>query len=163
MTEAVVRRCSVKKVFLEISQNSQENTCARNFSFLYMFCIVVIDKQRHWFGRKNWVVSKPKRECFVSATSSGKRTPESKISLKHARNQLKVMLILVITQLTREECPFRSSHQRCSVKTDVLKNLANFTGKHLCWSLFWQKQPLEVFCRKGVLEIFLNFTGKHLS
>ena len=29
MTEAVVRRCSVKKVFLEISQNLQENTCAR--------------------------------------------------------------------------------------------------------------------------------------
>ena len=26
--EAVVRRCSVKKVFLEILQNSQENTCA---------------------------------------------------------------------------------------------------------------------------------------
>ena len=31
--EAVVRRCSVKKVFLEISQNSQENTCVR-VSFL---------------------------------------------------------------------------------------------------------------------------------
>ena len=28
-TEAVARRCSVKKVFLEISQNSQENTCDR--------------------------------------------------------------------------------------------------------------------------------------
>ena len=27
--EAVVQRCSAKKVFLEISQNSQENTCAR--------------------------------------------------------------------------------------------------------------------------------------
>ena len=27
--EAVVWRCSVKIVFLEISQNSQENTCAR--------------------------------------------------------------------------------------------------------------------------------------
>ena len=26
--KCVVRRCSVKKVFLEISQNSQENTCA---------------------------------------------------------------------------------------------------------------------------------------
>ena len=25
--EAVVQRCSVKKVFLKISQNSQENTC----------------------------------------------------------------------------------------------------------------------------------------
>ena len=27
--EAVVQRCSVKKQFLKISQNSQENTCAR--------------------------------------------------------------------------------------------------------------------------------------
>ena len=27
--ETVAQRCSVKKVFLEISQNSQENTCAR--------------------------------------------------------------------------------------------------------------------------------------
>ena len=27
--EAVARRCSVKEVFLEILQNSQENTCAR--------------------------------------------------------------------------------------------------------------------------------------
>ena len=32
-SEAVVQGCSVKKVFLEISQNSQENTCAR-VSFL---------------------------------------------------------------------------------------------------------------------------------
>ena len=27
--EAVIRWCSVKKVFLEVSQNLQENTCAR--------------------------------------------------------------------------------------------------------------------------------------
>ena len=33
LSEAVVQRCSVKKVFLEISQNSQENTCVR-VSFL---------------------------------------------------------------------------------------------------------------------------------
>ena len=32
-SEAVARRCFVKKVFLEISQNSQENTCSR-VSFL---------------------------------------------------------------------------------------------------------------------------------
>ena len=32
-TEAVARRCSVKKVFLEISKNSQEKTSAR-VSFL---------------------------------------------------------------------------------------------------------------------------------
>ena len=29
LSEAVTRRCSVKEVFLEISQNSQENTCVR--------------------------------------------------------------------------------------------------------------------------------------
>ena len=28
-SEAVSQRCSAKKLFLEISQNSQENTCAR--------------------------------------------------------------------------------------------------------------------------------------
>ena len=33
LTEAVVRRCSLKKVSFKISQNSLENTCAR-FSFL---------------------------------------------------------------------------------------------------------------------------------
>ena len=33
LSEAVVPRCSVKKVFLEITQNSQENTCDR-VSFL---------------------------------------------------------------------------------------------------------------------------------
>ena len=32
-TEAVAQRCSVKRVFKEISQNSQENTCA-GVSFL---------------------------------------------------------------------------------------------------------------------------------
>ena len=36
LRKAVVRRCSVKKVFLEISQNSQENTCARVY-FLIKF------------------------------------------------------------------------------------------------------------------------------
>ena len=30
-SEAVVQMCSVKKVFLEISQNSQENICTRVF------------------------------------------------------------------------------------------------------------------------------------
>ena len=29
--KAVVQRCSVKKAFLEIPQNSQENTCAESF------------------------------------------------------------------------------------------------------------------------------------
>ena len=31
LSEVVTQKCSVKKVFLEILQNSQENTCARVF------------------------------------------------------------------------------------------------------------------------------------
>ena len=34
---------------------------------------------------------------------------------------------------------YRSSHWRCYVKQGVLKNFANFTGKHLYWSLFLRK------------------------
>ena len=34
MLETVVQKCSVKKVFSEISQNSQENTCARVSFFI---------------------------------------------------------------------------------------------------------------------------------
>ena len=33
----------------------------------------------------------------------------------------------------------RSSHQRCSIKKGVLRNFANFTGKNLCQSLFFNK------------------------
>ena len=33
----------------------------------------------------------------------------------------------------------RRSHVRCSIKKAVLKNFAIFTGKQLCWSLFFIK------------------------
>ena len=45
--KAVVRRCSVKKVLLEISQNSQENTCARD-SFLIKLQACIFIKKRLW-------------------------------------------------------------------------------------------------------------------
>ena len=34
---------------------------------------------------------------------------------------------------------YRSSHRRCSVRKGVLRNIAKFTGKHLCQSLFFNK------------------------
>ena len=33
-TKAVVQRCSLRKVLLEISQNSQQNTCAKACNFI---------------------------------------------------------------------------------------------------------------------------------
>ena len=61
---------------------------------------------------------------------------------------------------------FRNSHQRCSIRKGVLKNLAEFTGKHLYQSLFFYKvadiRPATLF-KKGdpgtgeFLWILLNF------
>ena len=34
---------------------------------------------------------------------------------------------------------FRSSHRRCSIKKAILKHFVIFTGKHLCWGLFFNK------------------------
>ena len=45
-------------------------------------------------------------------------------------------------KITKIACKFaaksdRSSHQRCFLKKDVLKNFAKLTGKHLCQSFFF--------------------------
>ena len=37
---------------------------------------------------------------------------------------------------TRHYSNSRRSHRRCSVEKGTLKNFENFTGKHLCWTLF---------------------------
>ena len=44
-SKAVVQRCSVKKMFLEISRNSQENTCARESISLRRATLL---KKRFW-------------------------------------------------------------------------------------------------------------------
>ena len=58
-SEAVVQRCSAKKVFLEISQNSQENTCAR-VSFLIKLQANFIKKEAlaKVFSYEFWEISK---------------------------------------------------------------------------------------------------------
>ena len=51
---------------------------------------------------------------------------------------------------------FRSSRSQMFFKKGILKNLAIFTGKHLCWSLpLIKKTPSQVFPRE-YCEIFKN-------
>ena len=45
----------------------------------------------------------------------------------------------------------RSSRSEISFKVDVLKNFANFIGKHLCWSLF-----VILLKRESVTGVFLR-------
>ena len=46
---------------------------------------------------------------------------------KRSMNRFLLLLIL------------KSSYPRCTVEKGVLKNFTNLTGKHLCWSLFFNK------------------------
>ena len=39
---------------------------------------------------------------------------------------------------------YRSSHRRSSVEKGALKNFAKFSGKHLCWSLFFNKVAIAL-------------------
>ena len=73
-----------------------------------------------------------------------KYMPEKKIQ-SLAENRQGIILQsrgLVRRVLRRLRCNlqwYRSSHRRCSVRKDVLKNFVNFTGKHLCWCLLLLK------------------------
>ena len=44
--------------------------------------------------------------------------------------------------------PSRSSRLQMFFKIDVLKSFANFTGKHLCWSLFLKRLQAECLQRQ---------------
>ena len=89
---------------------------------MYIFCVAVINKQKCCFVRKNSIASKRKKQYFLSSTISGKRIQGQKICLKQARNQQKIMLILVITQCYQREMfnilfpKAEAVAQRCFVK-----------------------------------------------
>ena len=59
---------------------------------------------------------------------------------------------------------FRSSHLRCSIKKVVLKKLTNFSGKHLCWSLFLTKYITTQMFSCEIYQIFESpFFGELLQ
>ena len=68
-SKAVARRCSVKKGFLEILQNSQENACARVFLFLPQVCNFI--KKRLWYGCFPVSFAKFLRTPFLQNTCGG--------------------------------------------------------------------------------------------
>ena len=54
-----------------------------------------------------------------------------------------MILIKVYKQTNTNQYPqtntFRSSHRRCSVLKDVLRNLIKLSGKNMCQSLYFNK------------------------
>ena len=63
-SEAVAQRCSIKKVFLEISQNPQKNTCTRA-SFLIKLQALAY----HFIKKRLW------HRCFSVTFAKFQRTP----------------------------------------------------------------------------------------
>ena len=63
----------------------------------------------------------------------------SKKETKHIQASAADVLHTLLEQEISIGANTRSSHWRCSVKKDVLKNFAKFTEKHLCQSLFFNK------------------------
>ena len=56
----------------------------------------------------------------------------------------------------------RSSSWRCSVRKGVLRNLAKFTGKHLCESLYLNKVVGQSLYSKFLRKLFLQNTSGRL-
>ena len=53
---------------------------------------------------------------------------------------------LLMRFLRQHQSRIRSSHRRCSLTESVLRSFAKLTGKHLCQSLFFNKDTLaQVF------------------
>ena len=74
-------------------------------------------------------------------------------------NILKWQDCKIFTTLIPLQTYSRSSRRRCSVKKGALKNLWNFTVKHLCWSLFLIKlqtfRPATILRRDSSTDFFL--------
>ena len=66
-TEAVIQRCSVKKMFLEISQNSQKSICARD-SFLIKLQVLGL-RPVNFLKKSLW------HRCFPVKFAKSLRTP----------------------------------------------------------------------------------------
>ena len=114
--EAVVWRCSVKKVFLEISQNSQENTCVRvsfliklqALGLLHKTPLVAASANIIFFLSSFWLLSFLNKKILKKTKSSGNHF-----------HQIKEVV-----------------SRRCSIRKWL------FFILHLSWSLFLRKlQP----------------------
>ena len=121
MTEPITRGVLWEKVFLEVSQNSQENTCAR-----VSFLIKLLDSAWNFIKKETLAQVSSCEFCEVS---------KNNFFTQHLRTTASVMMLL----MTSSNDQFRSSHQKCSIKKGVLKNFTKFTRKHLWQSFFFHK------------------------
>ena len=94
--EAVIQRCSVEKVFLEIWQNSKENTCVR-VSFL-----ISCRRPATWLKKRLW------HRCFPVNFAKFLRTP---FLIEHLRWLLLYSQKMFCESLLQRDFPLKSHHE----------------------------------------------------
>ena len=133
-------------MFLNISQNSQENTCSR-LSFLLKLQALASTLLKK---RLRQVLSCEYYEIFKNTFF---------IELLQTTTPYFISPLLLIREVYLHQEWFyllkgRSSRPEVFCKKGVLENVAKFTGKHLCQDLFFNK--VLNFIKKGTVEQVLS-------
>ena len=136
--------CSVKRVFLEISQNSQENTFAR-VSFLAQvfsceFCEISKNNFFHITPLVAASVNISLRCVWIWFCMS-----------RNLKNYFHITKIYSFYLFYKYRTFFR------------IKKLFQIWVPWNAITKFFRSSRPDVFCRKDVLKIFAKFTGKHLK
>ena len=133
LSEAVVPRCSVKKMFLEISQNSQENTCAS----VSLFNKVAYLRPANLLKKRLW------RWCFPVGFSKFLKTS---FFIEHLWWLLLHLLLLSKIYY----------YQKKHLRTAILKGRASLSWYYsLGFYVFWSEGHRELCLTDEVFQMLI--------
>ena len=147
--EAVVQRCSVRKVFLEISQSSQENTCPRVSFFIKAglrpvtllkkrLCFLVNFVNIFFYRTSRVAASTDLRNWWQHYIPCWKNSEKTN---KCLRRESKLAL------------DYKSSPPDMFLGKDVLKICGTFTGEHPC------RRVISIKLLYNLFSIYLTLTN----
>ena len=154
-TEAVFLRCSVKKLFLETSQNSQENTC--------------LEPQTCNFIKKETLEQVFScKFCEISKNTFSYKTPPGlllEFAVTYSLIKLKNSQILIKTQLTSFVGDWVSLFKRLHYKL-VFRNWFKYSNHVQTWRSKWQRvkqirflNSVTSVCTTAIPTLWLKITG----
>ena len=107
------------------------------FKQVFVFCMLINKSVLEWFSL---IVCK-EHTLYRSTNLFSRKHPKLYFwSIREGQHMTNTEQLLYQSD--------KSSHRRCSIKKAVVKNFTMFTGKHLCWSLFFttMKKRLQHRC-----------------
>ena len=117
--------------------------------------------QMHWtsdiFGHSATIIGGLGVSLNYPILNFKKTVCPNNVRMRHCRkNVFHKCFSSILCKNKKELLKARSSHQRCSIKKDVLSNFVKFTGKHLCHSCIlyiWQLLlPKRLWKRASIIS-----------